>query len=71
MKSFFNERVREPSTYAGLAAVISGGGILFKINEAPAIAGAIQNAGGALAAGDWVNGVAVMILGIVAAFKKG
>lgn len=44
-------RLREPSTYAGLAGLTYAVGTLGKINEAPAVADAINATGQAVAGG--------------------
>ncbi|MGF1609745.1 MAG: hypothetical protein ACFCUQ_10140 [Kiloniellales bacterium] len=64
----FLGRLSEPSTYAGAAAVAYGVGELGKVKEAPAIAEAIGTAGQVAAGGDWVATVAVLGMGIAAAF---
>lgn len=64
-------RLNEASTYAGLAGIISGVGILAHVNEAPAIAHAVEVAAPSLSSGQWYIGVGSLIAGIVAAFKKG
>lgn len=66
MKNFVAERLKEPSTYAGLAAVIIGVGKLADINEAPAIADAITNAAPALLSGNWVAGLGALLMGALA-----
>lgn len=42
---WWKERLSEPSTYGGLAAVVAGVGTLAKINEAPAVSDALVNIG--------------------------
>lgn len=70
MKNWLMDRLREPSTYAGLSAFAYGVGTLGKINEAPAVAHAIDAAGGALSGGQWGVGLATLIGGVFAAFMK-
>ncbi len=64
----FLARLREPSSAAGLAAVVIGLGQLAKVNEAPAIAEVIGQAGAA-AAVDPVVGAVALIAGLVAIFR--
>lgn len=69
MWAWFLRRVSEPSTWAGIAAVVSGAGVLGKVNEAPAIADAIGQAGPALASGDYLGG-GMIIAGALAMLLK-
>lgn len=64
------KRLSEPSTWGGLAAVTIGAGQLAKVNEAPAIADAVGQAGQAFVAGDTIGGAAALVFGLVAAFRK-
>ena len=61
--------LKEPSTYAGFAAVIAGIGQIAQINEAPAIADAINNAAQPIINQDWI-GAAMVFLGSIAIFLK-
>ena len=70
MKSWLLDRAKEPTTYLGVAAVISGAGQLAKINEAPAIADAVVTAAPALAVGDWGTGLMLLLGGLFGAFLK-
>lgn len=63
------KRLKEPSTYAGIAAIIAGGGMIAKVNEAPAVAHAVSSAGAQLAAGDYF-GAAMIFFGAFATFMK-
>lgn len=55
------DRLKEPSSWGGLAAVTLGIGEIAKINEAPEIAGAMEKAGEAVASGGspWTGLVAL------------
>ena len=53
------ERFKEPSTYAGLAAIIAGLGQMFDINEAPALANGIATASNSIVGGDYVSAFAI------------
>jgi hypothetical protein len=64
------ERLREPSTYAGLSMLTLGIGALGKINEAPAVAGAIEQAAPALSSGDWVTGAGTMLFALASIFLR-
>ena len=67
---WFLKRIREPSTWGGLAAVTIGAGQLAKVNEAPAVAEAVGQAGQAFVNGDTLGGAAALVFGLVAAFTK-
>lgn len=59
-------RLAEPSTYAGLAAVVAGVGSVGGINEAPAVAQAVGSAGDAAASyGPW-GGLLALGMGALA-----
>lgn len=64
------QRLKEPTTYLGLSASIYGVGMLGKIDEAPALADAVSTAAPALAAGDYVTGIALIVGGALGAFLK-
>lgn len=64
------ERLTEPTTYLGLAAIIHGLGQLLKINEAPEIASTIEAAATPLASGDYATGAALLIGGIFGVFMS-
>lgn len=70
MKNWLKDRAKEPTTYLGAAAVITGVGQLAKINEAPGIADAVTNAAPALATGDWTTGLGVLLMGILGVFLR-
>lgn len=64
-------RAKEPSSYAGVAAITLGLGQLFKINEAGEIATTIGDAGAiALATGDPVLGLIALAAGVAAVFAR-
>jgi len=64
------QRFREPSTYAGLAAVTVGVGQVAKINEAPQVAELIGQAGQTAVAGDWVGAGMMGLLGLLSIFMR-
>jgi hypothetical protein len=64
------DRLREPSTYAGLAGVITSVGVLGKINEAPAIADTVANAGHAIAQGDYATAIGAGLFGLLSIFMR-
>lgn len=70
MKKFFLDRVKEPSSYAGLAAVVMGLGQVARVNEAPVVADAIVNVGTAVVAGAGWPGVLMAALGSLAVLLK-
>lgn len=70
MWKWLKKRLSEGSTYAGLAVSTIGIGQVFKIDEAPQIAGAIAGAGEQLMTGNTVGGLVALGLGIAAAFVK-
>jgi hypothetical protein len=59
------KRLREPSTYAGLAAVVMGVGEVAKVKEAPAIADALIGGAPAMAH-DPVTGGLMLLAGLLA-----
>lgn len=61
-------RLAEPSSWAGLAAVVAGVGQLGKIEEAPAIVDVIGQAGQAVGANGPFGGLVALGLGLVAVF---
>ncbi|MGD1880003.1 MAG: hypothetical protein ACFB13_21175 [Kiloniellaceae bacterium] len=65
----FLARLAEPSTYAGLAAIVSGAGLVGKINEAPQIVDAMSGAGQIVAngGGAW-GGLLAVGLGVLSVF---
>jgi len=63
-------RWKEPSTYAGIAAIIGGAGVLGKVNEAPAIADAVNTAAIPLAQGNWQVGLGMIVAGILSVLLK-
>lgn len=70
MKKFitgFRERLKEPSSIAGLGLVVAGAGQLFQINEAPAVADVANQVS---ASGDWKTGLAVLIAGVLSFLMK-
>lgn len=71
MFKYLTKRLSEGSTWAALAAIIGGTGVLGKINEAQPVADAVTNAGAAVAAGiDPMTAAAVAITGIVSVFLR-
>lgn len=62
-------RWKEPSTWAGAGLVITGIGQIAKINEAPAIAEAVQSAASRIASGDWL-GVAMAAFGALSVILR-
>jgi len=69
--NWFFRRLQEGSTWAGLAALVTGVGSLAKINEAPQIADALSGAGQAIAGGmDPITAVVVAVGGAAAMLLK-
>ncbi|WP_422020197.1 hypothetical protein [Pyruvatibacter mobilis] len=64
------ERLREPSTYAGLAAVTIGIGQIVDFDEAGQVASIVQGAGERAAVGDWIGAGVAALLGLAAIFKR-
>ena len=60
------DRLDEPSTYAGLAAVIAGLGQMFQITEAAPVADAVNQ----VAQQPSWQGAVVAALGLLAVFKR-
>jgi hypothetical protein len=67
---WFSKRLKEPTTYIGLALLINGFGSIFKISEAQDVADAVANSSGSLASGDVVTGAAILIGGLAGVFMK-
>ncbi|MBC7135094.1 MAG: hypothetical protein H5U25_05555 [Oceanibaculum nanhaiense] len=67
--NYFLKRLREPSTYAGLAAIVGGAGGLAKIDEAPAIADALVSGAPIIAADPLIGGLMVLA-GLLATLLK-
>lgn len=65
----FLKRLREPSTYAGLAALVIGAGEIGKIREAPEVAETVSGVGQAIASGmDPITAGIVGIGGLLSMF---
>jgi len=65
------KRLKEPTTWLGLAAVAQGAGQLGQINEAPAVVDTLTNVGGAVASGADPISIGVLLIGgILGAFMK-
>lgn len=68
MFSWLKDRLKEPTTYAGLGMAIYGVGQAFDIREAPAVAEAVGRAGDVLGGGgDLVTAGVITLGGVVAA----
>lgn len=61
-------RGKEPSSYAGLAAIIAGIGLLGDIHEAPQIAATVEQAGAAITGGNFALGVGALVAGLAGIF---
>ncbi|MGD1934222.1 MAG: hypothetical protein ACFB0Z_06900 [Candidatus Phaeomarinobacter sp.] len=64
------ERFREPSTYAGLAAITVGLGQVLDWDEAGQVAGLVQGAGEQISTGNWVGAAVAVLLGGAAMWKR-
>lgn len=67
---WLTKRLREPSTYAGLAAIAVGAGQVADINEAPAVADAITTVGQSVAVMPGWEGLVMGVLGALAVFLR-
>lgn len=66
------ERAKEPSSWGGLGAIILGLGQVLQWNEAQPIADAVSGAADVtLATGDPIIGLAALLAGVVAIFRRG
>ena len=63
------ERLKEPSTHAGIASVIAGIGQILHSPETTEIASAVPDIASRLASHDYV-GVGMILFGLIAIFKK-
>ncbi|AWZ00511.1 MAG: hypothetical protein P1U69_03170 [Parvibaculaceae bacterium] len=70
MEKWLKQRAKEPTTYAGLSLLTLGAGQVLKINEAPEIAGAIEQAAPALSAGDYVTGGVFLLSALASIFMR-
>jgi len=67
MKIF--ERIKEPSTWAGLSGILLAFGTLFKDDNLPVIADAVQSSGETyIASGNVTTAIGVFVMGILAVF---
>lgn len=64
------ERLREPSTFAGLSAITLGLGEVARINEAPAVASTIAHAGEQAITGNFIGAGVALFTGLFAIFMK-
>ena len=64
------DRLKDPATYGGFAAILYGLNDIFDINEAPVIAETITAAAPELTAGNWL-GALMIAFGSVAVYLKG
>ena len=62
--------LKEPSTWAGLASVITGVGLIADINEAPIVTEIITNAAPHIIAANW-TGVLLVVSGFFATWFNG
>ena len=68
---FFSKRSKEASTWGGLGMALVGFGQMFDAKEAPAIAGAVEQAGTAFASGmPWWQALLLGATGTAMAFKS-
>jgi hypothetical protein len=68
--NWFKKRLAEKSTYIGLATTLLGVGTLTKMDEAPQLASAIQQAAEPLSAGDYATGLGVLLMGVLGVFMR-
>ena len=64
------ERGKEKSTYVGLATIVGAIGVMAKINEAPAVAEVLQDAGNSVEVGGFIGVALALISGLVNIFTK-
>lgn len=64
------QRLREPTTYLGISALIMGLGQILDINEAHTVAKTVQGAAEPLASGDYATGGALLLSGILGMFMS-
>lgn len=68
MKDVIINRLKEPSTYLGLALVVKGVGSLAKLDHAEQAADVLQGAAEPLARGDYATGLALLLGGLLGVF---
>ena len=61
------ERMKEPSTFVSLGAIVSGLGMLFKANGVPEAGMAMAQSADQLATGDFFTPLALIIGGLLGA----
>lgn len=63
------DRLKEPSSYAGLAAILYGAGQIFKDDNLPVVADAVNSAGQTMAAsGSTSAAIGALVMGVLALF---
>ncbi|PLW75414.1 hypothetical protein [Cohaesibacter celericrescens] len=65
---FLFARIGEPSTFAGLPALVIGMLQLFDVNEAGQIGAVVQDALPKAAEGDWIGSALILAAGLIAVF---
>lgn len=65
------QRLKEPSTYAGLGLLTLGLGQIFKLDHTEEVAGIMKSAGTSIATGDYTTAALVTFTGLAALFVKG
>lgn len=66
MKNWLKKRAKEPSTWAGLAALAGAVGTIVKDDHVPQIAQQVGQHADAMAAGDWTTPLAIILSGLMA-----
>lgn len=61
--------INQSSSYAGLAGIIGGLGMIFDINEAAPLAEAVAQGGIHVASGNLVFGLGTILAGAIAVFR--
>lgn len=53
-------RIKEPSTWAGVSSILLGLGSIFNVHEAPLVADAVTSAAPSFISGNWMSGLLVL-----------
>ncbi len=69
--NWFSKRSKEASTWGGVGMLIASLGTIFKADEAPQVAAAVEQAGQAFASGmPWWQAAVLGVAGAAMAFKS-
>lgn len=70
MKEWFKKRVKEPSTFIGLALLVQAIGVLTKADGVSVVAESINQASQPLASGDYITAATIGLGGLMGVLMK-